>query len=192
MVDQLLPFTHYEAVIRSSEWCEEQFSTQPEYFTTSDGQGDQVNMLDQQTTSSTHSICGVGPGRYFIYHKTHFYFHIFAVFRTMNWTSTIIMIVILILWCLVLFVFIRRWGKIRNLIPYQPYRPRYNMHSRASQRQENVFRIQDIMLIFPRFSSKIFSVEQCHKCLHMVCTVDICWWTIQRKDLFRIQTPTSQ
>ena len=68
------------------------------------------------------------------------------MFRTMNWTSTIIMIAILILWCLVLFVFIRRWGKIRNLIPYQPYRPRYNMHSRASQRQENVFRIQDIML----------------------------------------------
>ena len=139
--------------------------------------------------SRTRSVDMIG---YFIYNKTHFYFHIFAVFRTMNWTSTIIMIVILILWCLVLFVFIRRWGKIRNLIPYQPYRPRYNMHSRASQRQENVFRIQDIMLIFPRFSSKIFSVEQCHKCLHMVCTIDIFWWTIQRKDLYRIQTPTSQ
>ena len=37
------------------------------------------------------------------------------------------------------------------------------------------------MFIFSRFSSKIFSVEQCHKCLHMVCTGDICWWTIQYK-----------
>ena len=63
VVAQLLPFTHYEAVIRTSESCQEHFSTQPEYFTTSSGQGDQVNMLDQQTTSSTHSICGVGPGR---------------------------------------------------------------------------------------------------------------------------------
>ena len=61
VVDQLLPFTHYEAVIRSSELCEEQVSTQAEYFTTSAGQGDQ--MLDQQVTSSTNSVCRVGPGR---------------------------------------------------------------------------------------------------------------------------------
>ena len=45
------------------------------------------------------------------------------------------------------------------------------------------------MLIFSRFSSKIFSVEQCHKCLHMVCTVDICWWTLDTTKAGFIQDP---
>ena len=34
-----------------------------------------------------------------------------------------ILVVLMLLWCLVLVIFFKRWGKIRDLIPYQPYQP---------------------------------------------------------------------
>lgn len=34
-----------------------------------------------------------------------------------------ILVVLMLLWCLVLVMFFKRWGKIRDLIPYQPYQP---------------------------------------------------------------------
>jgi len=70
-----------------------------------------------------------------------------------------ILCILFVLWCLVLIVFLKRWGKIRDLIPYQPYQPPYI--KRISDKLE---RIQSEKS--NRNGSKMLNVEHCSKCLH--------------------------